>query len=216
MECKRCGTCCEKGGPVLHLQDLDFLQNGIVSLEQLLVIRKGELAFNPFNEQVEPAPVEMLKLAGEGTSWECPFHRNEDGLSSCLIHADRPLECRLLKCWDTAAIEKVTFKDCLSRFDLIGTDHDIRSELVKHENECSYQKLWQYANEVKNGDLASLAPVQKILSRDLHIRRELIGKFRLTLAQELFYCGQPMFQVVRNEEFSVSFSGDELRLQFRE
>lgn len=215
MECKRCGTCCEKGGPVLHVDDMAFLKKGIVSMDQLQVIRKGELAFNPFKELVEPVPLEMIKLAS-GESWECPFHQKIKGCSGCEIHTNRPMECRLLKCWDTKDIQAVTYNDCLSRFDLLGLDNDIRAELLEHENRCSYSELWRLISGVTRADAGSLKPVQRILSTDLEIHQKLVADFHLNLQQELFYCGQPMFRVIREEAFSVSFTGDLLTLSFKD
>ena len=214
MDCKRCGTCCEKGGPVLHFEDRDFLQKGLVSMDNLQVIREGELAFNPFKELVEPTPVEMIKLAVQGDSWECPFHQKVDGLSACQIHADRPVECRLLKCWNTRDIEAVTFKNCLTRFDLLGQKNAILPEIARHEKECSYRVLWDAVAGVNKEDEESLLVVRDILARDLQIRQQLVADFHLNLQQELFYLGQPMFRVVRNEEFVVSFTGEEIQLQF--
>lgn len=216
MDCKRCGTCCEKGGPILHLDDMDFLKKGIVSMDTLQVIRKGELALNPFKDVVEPAPVEMLKIAVQGASWECPFHQKVDGVSGCTIHKDRPLECRILKCWDPTDIEAVTFKDCLNRFDLIGDSNPLRAEITKHEEECAYAKLWPVVEELKaGGDDTRLCQVEQLLARDLAIRQHLVAEFHLNLQQELFYLGQPMFRVMRDEALVISFDSDVVQVAFK-
>ncbi len=214
MDCKRCGTCCEKGGPVLHHEDRDFLHKGLVSMDNLQVIREGELAFNPFKGLVEPAPVEMIKLAVQGDSWECPFHQKEGGLSACQIHADRPVECRLLKCWNTTDIEAVTFKDCLTRFDLLGQQNAMVPEIIRHEKECAYGALWDAVAAVNKNDEERLLVVRAILAKDMQIRQQLVADFHLNLQQELFYLGQPMFRVVRNEGFVVSFVEGKIQLRF--
>ena len=48
IECKRCGTCCIKGGPVLHSVDLALITEGVIRPDQLVVIRHGEPAYNPY------------------------------------------------------------------------------------------------------------------------------------------------------------------------
>lgn len=184
-------------------------------MDNLQVIREGELAFNPFKEVVEPVPVEMIKLAVQGDSWECPFHQKQGGVSGCIIHADRPMECRLLKCWDTADIEAVTFKNCLTRFDLLGKDNAILAKIVEHEDTCSYSELWRAMEGVTKEDAESLEVVRVILARDLQIRQQLVADFHLNLQQELFYLGQPMFRVLR-DEIVVSFDREQIQLTFKE
>ncbi len=214
MECKRCGICCEKGGPVLHQEDLAFLQK-MVTLEYLRVIRKGELAFNPFKEVVEPVPVEMIKLAGAGASWECPFHQKVDKVSVCQIHADRPMECRLLKCWDTSEIAAVTFKKCLTRLDVLTDDNPALATIISHEENCSYHKLWTAIDSFKSATTdANLAGIQEILAEDMAIRTLLIEEMHLTLPQELFYLGQPMFRMISDPAFVISFPDNILHLSY--
>ena len=213
-QCRRCGTCCEKGGPVLHQGDRPFLKKGHVGMEQLQVIRKGERAFNPFSAKVEPAPLEMIKIAVSGDTWECPFHQKTGEMSGCQIHAHRPLECRTLKCWDTKGIESILFKDCLSRFDLIAENNPIHAMIVQHEQECDYALLWQKVEAVKTGATPSCAGVQSILARDLAIRQELVERFKLSLQQELFYLGQPMFRALRDTAFKVTFRQDVMSVRY--
>ncbi len=213
MECKRCGICCEKGGPILHHEDRSFLQKNLVTLDQLRVIRKGESAFNPFTDQVEPAEVEMIKLAGPGTSWECPFHEKNGALSGCSIHSDRPMECRLLKCWDTRTIEAVVFKDCLTRFDLLGADNPLLPEILAHEERCAYRDVWLSLDGLKGSSREGcLGQIQTVLSEDVQIRARLVARYELTLAQELFYLGQPMFRVVEDSALTISFNNGKLQV----
>ncbi len=51
-ECIRCGTCCKKGGPVLHHEDKDILRGGHVGYEHLVTLRKGEQAYNPIKDML--------------------------------------------------------------------------------------------------------------------------------------------------------------------
>ena len=41
-ECRRCGTCCEKGGPALHGEDRPLVDRGQVPARCLFTIRAGE------------------------------------------------------------------------------------------------------------------------------------------------------------------------------
>lgn len=131
MECKRCGTCCQKGGPALHKEDLAILERGVIGPDELITFRKGEPAFHPKRQELIPLPSEMIKIKGLGLTGRCIFF--DESRCACTIYDDRPLECRLLKCWDTAAIEEVFLKDLLVRADLFGLSPVIMELIAAHE-----------------------------------------------------------------------------------
>lgn len=196
-QCRRCGTCCTKGGPALHREDLPLLQSGVLSFSRLITIRQGEPAFNPLTETVEPAAQELVKLAGKGASWECLFY--DAAASACTIHAGRPLECRLLKCWDTEEIKKIIGTNCLGRLDIIESDDPRREHILFHEEKCAYSEInalhRQLAGPTRHDD--ALAALRGIMEQDLQIRDQAIALFHLTLPQELFYFGRPLFTTLR-------------------
>lgn len=213
QRCQRCGTCCKNGGPILHRQDLALVQKGIFSLENLVTIRKGEPAFNPFTGKVAPAAHEMIKLAGKGTSWECIFY--DVGQSACIIHANRPLECRLLQCWDTRKIEAAYGKDCLGRFDLMEDQDPLGDHIKRHEQQCSYAAALPLLDH-----LCSPAPGETdmeqltgLMQQDLLLRDLAVSAFGLSLQQELFYFGRPLFQSLQHPRLRVTMSGPSLRLE---
>ena len=71
--CIRCGTCCKKGGPALHLEDKEILLAGHIKRESLITIRKGELALSPLSGRPGPVEKELVKIAGKGKGWVCCF-----------------------------------------------------------------------------------------------------------------------------------------------
>ncbi len=208
-KCKRCGTCCKNGGPALHVEDMPLLTAGYLATDKLITIRRGEPVFSPLTNKIEPAAMELVKLAGVGNSWVCCFY--QDGDSACGIYKHRPLECRILKCWDTAELTKMIFQNTISRADIIGTtkivcvgkDHAINEMINRHEQECPYEKL-QLASEMKEKrESIAINVCRQIINNDLAIRQEAVRIFDLSLAQELFYFGRPMFK-------SLSFFGLEI------
>src|SRR4030042_7016650 len=76
--CIRCGTCCMKGGPALHQEDKNILLAGHVGHQHLVTIRKGELAFNPVSDKLEPVPRELIKVQGKGKGWTCCFYNKKE------------------------------------------------------------------------------------------------------------------------------------------
>ena len=212
QKCKRCGTCCKKGGPILHSEDLPLFHEKILSLERLVTIRKGELSFNPIKNIVEPAGQELIKIAGKNGSWECVFY--DDVQSACTIHKNRPIECRLLQCWDTEAIKNISGKNCLNRFDLLKIDDKLKELITLHEQNCSWDKvnslLLHLSDQAQQADV--IKKLTDIMQEDLIIRDKAVSQFRLTLQQELFYLGRPLFQALQYPGLKVSFEGNSLRL----
>ncbi len=191
----------------MHGEDLPLVQNKIIQLEQLLVIREGEPAYNPAMDRVEPAACEMLKIQGKAGSWECLFY--DAAQKSCSIHDNRPLECRLLQCQDTSAILVVSGQDCLTRRDLIGGDAPIVPYLEAFAT-CSWVKV----NELQTSlTPESIKEAEKILRTDLILREQAIRELQLSLAQEFFYFGRPMFQSWNDPRVQLSFENGMPRLQ---
>ena len=210
IECRRCGTCCVKGGPVLHGDDLPLVKKNIIRPDQLMVIRAGEPAYNPAADAVEPTSCEMLKIQGKSGGWECLFY--DAARKSCSIHNNRPLECRLLQCRDTRALLAVTGQDCLSRQDIIAADDPIIPYLEAFA-ECSWQKINDLLTTLSS---QSIQEAEKIISTDLLLREQAINQLQLTLAQEFFYFGRPMFQSWNHPTVLLTFDNNGMpRLQPR-
>jgi Fe-S-cluster containining protein len=197
IACQRCGICCTKGGPVLHREDLPLITGQTIQPHQLVVIRQGEPAYNPATDQVEPAVCEMLKIQGTAGSWQCLFYDAHH--RSCTIHAGRPLECRLLHCRDTRAVLAVTGRDCLTRRDLISADDPALAFLQAFEH-CSWQRL---NDLLASPDPAAIEAAEEILAADLHLRQQAIHRLQLSLAQELFYFGRPLFQAWHHPDIEL-------------
>lgn len=196
-----------KGGPILHGDDLPLVKKNIIRPDQLVVIRKGEPAYNPASDTVEPASCEMLKLQGKTGSWECLFYDAAE--KSCSIHDNRPLECRLLQCLDTTAILAVTGQDCLSRQDIINPDDPVISYLESFA-ECSWEKVNSLLSTLSTG---SIQEIEKILCADLLLRDQAITQLQITLAQEFFYFGRPMFQAWNHPALELTIESGMPRLR---
>jgi len=197
----RCGTCCRKGGPALHEEDKKILLAGHIEREHLITIRRGELAFSPFSNRLEPVQKELVKLAGKGKGWVCLFF--DEKKSSCAIYAHRPLECRLLKCWDTAELLSVIGQKTLGRADIISKDDPILKFIETHEKECSLEKAEGLISALLRGkdNAALLEKLTALVQQDLAIRSQAIAKFGLSLEEELFIFGRPVFKILSARGF---------------
>lgn len=199
--CIQCGTCCRKGGPSLHTEDKKILLAGHIKHERLITIRKGELAFSPLSGRPEPIQKELVKVAGKGKSWVCCFY--DEDKSTCTIYSHRPLECRILKCWDTAELLSVIGKDTLTRADILEENDPILPFVEKHEKECSIETAEDFISVLseKKDDPDSLAKLTALVHHDLAIRSRAITEFGLSLEAELFFFGRPLFKILSARGF---------------
>ncbi len=208
----RCGACCMKGGPTLHAEDRHLIAAGRVRREDLITIRKGELTHIPDREGLHPAGTEIVKISGKGRTWECLFFDRAG--SSCRIYEHRPLECRILKCWDTAELLSVIGKDPLRRADVIDPEDPVLELIEGHEEECSVRQMEDLLSLLSgsNEDPAAFEELEELIQRDLTFRAAAVSAFSLPLSAELFMFGRPLFKLLGGRGVSVREEDGGLRL----
>lgn len=209
--CKKCGSCCEKGGPALHIQDLELIRSGTIPVSSLITIRKGELVHNPITGQVQPASVELVKLVGTGKSWNCCYYDEDSG---CTIYVNRPHTCRLLKCWDSDELLSVIEKDTLDRFMILAEDDPLIPIIVEHERVCPCAILQEIKLNRENLTKAQKGEIEKQVRQDLRFRQRIIKDFNLKLSEELFYFGRPFFQLLQPLGIRIFESNQEIHLKW--
>jgi Fe-S-cluster containining protein len=191
--CRRCGTCCRRGGPALHGPDLDLIRSGHLQIDDLVTVRRGELAFQPLGTCPEPVHHEFLKLAGQGGSWCCAFY--DDTTKGCRRYHHRPMTCSVLDCTDTGPLLDLAGQDLLTRFDCLSSDDPLLPLIREHERDCPCPDLEAIARDLDNP--ATIADLETTVHRDLAFRSRIALSHHLSLARELFAFGRPLFQLLR-------------------
>ncbi len=213
--CRCCGTCCRKGGPALHRQDLEIIRSNRLEYRQLLTIRKGEWAASPVTGQVQPTTHELVKTANRANEWACLFYDEQN--KNCTIYEHRPLECRLLKCWDPQELLAVIGRHPLARLDIIPPDNPLLDLVLRHEQQCPATGLARLVpeNAEQAADRDRLAELSALVKKDLAIRGKAIQDAGLAVNEELFFFGRPLFIVLRAHGLVVREQGGVLRLSWR-
>ncbi len=212
-ECKRCGTCCENGGPALHSQDLDLIEQGVLSQNDLITIRKGELIHHPATDAIQPVDTEFLKIAGKKRTWSCRFYDPEK--NGCTIYTHRPIGCHVLKCWDTEEILKLAGKDLLSRLDVIKADDPLRDRVIDHESRFPVPDLKKISRTVTRSSKNTIKKLEKFCNHEVALRMESVMRWHLTVDQELFYFGRPIFELLRALRFDIVEKKNWIKLKFK-
>jgi Fe-S-cluster containining protein len=200
--CLRCGACCLEGGPALHSQDLEILRSGRIPLNHLVTIRKGELVHNPKSGKVQAVRNELVKIGGKSGDWRCRYF--EEKGKGCGIYQHRPQACAVLKCWDPGEILQLVEQDVLSRLDILADDHPLRSVIIEHERICPCPDLEGMAGSLADLDLDVRAEIETLVGRDLHFRTKVVKEHGLGLAEELFFFGRPLFQLLQQLGVRIS------------
>lgn len=192
--CKKCGNCCRQGGPALHKRDLSLVRDGIIPISSLLTIRKGELAHNPLTGTLQPAGVELIKIRGKGRQWECCYYDENKG---CTVYKNRPQACVLLKCWDTEEVLALVEKETLSRFDILLSDDPLIPQIKEYECTSPCPDFLSIRDNRSRLPAKQQRRLEEQVRDDLRFRTRVTGDFNLSLHEELFYFGRPLFQLLQ-------------------
>jgi Fe-S-cluster containining protein len=196
MPCKRCGACCEKGGPSLHQEDRSLVENGSIPATCLYTIRRGELARDDIRGSLAPLAEEIVKIKGQAGKWTCLFYDRQ--MRGCRIYDHRPLECRVLNCRDTGPIEEIYDKGRLTRRDLLAAVAGLWELVEDHEQHCSYAQLgeWVHAGTLENDVLRQEEAIFEALRYDAHVRQLAVEKGGLHAELLAFVFGRPLTETI--------------------
>lgn len=173
--CRQCGTCCRKGGPAIHQEDKKLLENGHIPLKCLFTIRKGEPVYDNVQGCIISAPSDIIRIKSREGSNTCVFFNPK--ANSCTIYEKRPLECRILECWNTGEIERRYDKGRLSRFELLSDTPHIKDLVEYHENRCAYRIIKELIRRFnQDNDKKVFESIREILAFDNHFRLLAIEK----------------------------------------
>jgi Fe-S-cluster containining protein len=196
-ECRRCGTCCRKGGPSFHHADKALIETGVIHSKYLYTIRKGEVAYDNVRQCLETVSSDVIKLKGKGRSRACILFDEKQNV--CTIYDNRPIECRALKCWDTKAIEDLYARNRLKREDLIAEIEGLWGLVKDHQTRCSYESIQKLVDAINSdrGDDAR-QKLAEIIQFDIEIRKLVVSRGGLDVEMLDFLFGRPLKQTLKN------------------
>ena len=211
-ECMRCGICCKKGGPSFHHEDKMLIERGIVLLKYLYTIRKGEPAHDNVKGVFFPATSDIIKIKGRGNTWTCVLFDEKE--QACTIYKNRPLECRVLTCWDTRKIEKIYSKSRLTRKDLTAEIEGLWDLIEDHQKRCSYYTIKNFV-ETLNGDKKcnALEDILGMIKYDFHLRALVAEKGNTDPEIMEFLFGRPLMDTIRMFGLKVERICDDYHLR---
>lgn len=136
----------------------------------LFTLRKGEMAWDNVRGGLGPLSAEMIKIKGTGGTWTCIYFDGESNL--CGNYGNRPIECRILKCWDTAEITAIYDKDRLTRAELFKSIPGLWDLIQEHESRCSHDLFGKSIQDQDQDENVC----QEIVQYDRHLRDLVLEK----------------------------------------
>lgn len=197
QQCRRCGTCCCKGGPALHLDDQELVTAGKIPLKHLYTIRQGEPAFDNIQRRICPAPSDIIKIKGQDDSDATCNYFIADPVG-CGIYAHRPLECRILVCWDTRRIMETYARNRLTRTHLLARLPGLSDLVSEHQERCDYQRITTLAQTIKAtpADTQAVQALLEIIRYDYSLRQVTTERTHLDPQLHNFLFGLPLTQTI--------------------
>jgi Fe-S-cluster containining protein len=204
--CMRCGTCCEKGGPCLHIEDRMLIEKGGIPSKYLYTLRQGEQAYDNVKGCLVPVESDIIKIKGQKGSWTCVLF--DDRKKECTIYSDRPVECRALKCWDTGELEQIYTRNRLTRKDLVSKVKGLWDLIEDHQSRCSYEKIKILIKDMdgRKKDRAR-KELLEIIQFDAEIRKLVVEKGGLDPAMLDFLFGRPLTETLPGYGIKVRQEG---------
>jgi Fe-S-cluster containining protein len=197
-QCRRCGTCCAKGGPALHLADREVVDSGKIPLKCLFTIRQGEPAYDNIRRSIMPAVTDIIKVKRASDNDVTCFFLNQERVG-CGIYESRPVECRVLTCWDTRAIMAMYDQERLTRNDLLSRLAALNDLVAEHQERCGYEKVAGWAERLKKGPgrPEAVEALLDVIRYDQSLRQVAVTRTRLEPGLLEFLFGRPLSVTIR-------------------
>ena len=193
-KCARCGICCNKGGPAFHIEDKPILEKGVIPLKFLFTMRKGEPVNDNIQGRIISAASDIIKIKSRKDSTACIFFDATE--NSCQIYQNRPLECKILKCWDIREIKAVYSENRITRKDLLAEAEPLWDLLETHHRFCSYNKIRVLSGGINEGDQKATEQINEIIGYDTHIRGLVTEKMGMEPEMTDFLFGRPLVKTI--------------------
>ena len=211
-QCRQCGECCRKGGPALHTEDLPLIENGTISLAEIVTLRPGERAYDQPAQKVVPLEAELLKIKGRNGTWTCSFLSAESNM--CGIYSSRPIECDVLFCQDTDPLAAMYDKGRITRADVMPEGHPLLELMAEHDKKCDPLRMEELGKAAREGDTEAGQELKEMVVFDTEVRRLVAEKSGMNPEMNDFLFGRPLRVLLASMNIKVYETGGTIRFGF--
>jgi Fe-S-cluster containining protein len=192
--CHRCGTCCQKNSPALHLQDLYLITDRHVAKNQLITYRKGEWVNDNVTSTLIKLDQEIIKPVMND---HCIFYLPEN--HACAIYNNRPIECQIQLCSDPEPFKRMYNNNRLTRNDVFSPDSPLLELIEYHERHCPLTDLPQSSDKLTKTIQDQL---KQMIQFEYHFRYTLYQQTGMQQSDMFFLLGRPIETLLRQSGIS--------------
>jgi len=214
QSCRRCGTCCRKGGPALHLEDRKLVLEGKIPLRNLFTIRQGEPSYDNIAETRVPAASDIIKIkSAAADTTACIYYQHEE--KSCRMYPHRPWECRTLVCWHPQPLMDQYHLNRLTRRDLLSAIEGLWELVYDHQNQCDYRVIAELATRLHRdrNDPEAADQLMTMIRYDQFIREGVVENSQGVAEKLEFLLGRPLVMTIRMFQLKLIRTESETSLQ---
>ncbi len=204
--CLRCGECCQKSSPTLYIDDLGIIRRGIIKRTELITLRCREIGFSNVTNDLVVLTEERVKVKEKQGNRHCLFFNPED--RSCRIYDNRPLQCRVMECWNPNEYQSLDSRRFLSRKDLLNPDDPLIPLIEAHEKHCALSRLQKALSRIRQGDISAREEALDIIFYDQHLRRLLDDQKGIRPENQVFLIGRPLSELIPSLGFGFENDKD--------
>jgi Fe-S-cluster containining protein len=212
--CLRCGDCCRQGSPTLYFEDLPILRRGVIKRMDLLTLRSGEVGLSNETRELVLLAEERIKVKEKPGGRECFFL--EPKTNGCRIYEDRPLQCRVMECWNPDHFQDLETQTFLSRKALLNPEDPLIAVIETHSKRCAMEDLQRALSRAQRGFAEAEEEALDILFFDEHLRRHLEEEKGINRDNQLFLFGRPVSNLITSFGFRIEEDRDgRINLEYR-
>ncbi|KJR43518.1 Uncharacterized protein MCHI_000580 [Candidatus Magnetoovum chiemensis] len=193
VECNKCGECCVKGSPTLHISDAQLLKEGTLTYNDIFTIRIGELVYNNIEDEFITIDYEVIKVKEKPNSRTCIFL--DENSKICTIYDKKPMQCSAFECWNPQRFMDMYSQEKLTREHLLINNKTLMDIVNTHDERCSYDKLTRIVLQIREGkDLVN--DVFEIINYDKRIRDIIAEKLGVPVDYIPVLFGRPVVDTI--------------------
>ena len=212
--CRRCGTCCRKGGPALHLEDQKLVDSGKIPLKDLMSFRQGEPVYDNVIDRIVPAVTDIIKIKAKNeNSTDCIYY--EADRKGCCIYDDRPSECAAMQCCDTAEIEGMYNTRRLTRRHLLAGVEGLWDLVTHHQERCDYGHVAELADRIRQHREPENAEKEllEMIRLDQHLREVTLERVKMDPGMLEFLFGRPLSFTIKLFKLKITEGDAGVRIE---
>lgn len=204
--CIRCGKCCSESSPSLLKEDMALFISGVLSYDNTYTIRDGERVKSKGDGNIYESFIELIKISDKDGTQVCVFYKDKEG---CSIYENRPLQCRMYRCWVPENLMNGLEESALKRSDIFGSIDFLMEVIERHEEKCSYKKLSDAFDRLAGGSEDAVEDIMDMLQYDTYIRPFLVERFNIPKNAMNLILGRPLAETIVGFGFKVVKDGDD-------